>query len=110
MKGLLRPLQTETLLLGMTDGAFTKASLLQSVLLLILLASAHAWVLGGKKGGKDAPGERNVKIKAPTRLPPTSFVRIFALPSEEAKLAQVLPCLLSMYFIATALFSALMFN
>ena len=58
-------------------------------MLLALLASAQCWVLGGKKGGKDAPVQWRNKPKVQTKLPPTTFVRIFALPSEEAKMAQV---------------------
>ena len=63
--------------------------LLRYLVLIALLASAHSWVLGGKKGGKDAPVQWRNKPKTQTKLPPTTFVRIFALPSEEAKMAQV---------------------
>lgn len=62
---------------------------LRGVLLLFLLATSCAWVLKGKKGGKDAPQERVPKTKVQASLPPTTFLRIFALPSEEAKMAQV---------------------
>lgn len=62
---------------------------LRGVLLLFLLATSCAWVLKGKKGGKDTHLEHAGKAKALPALPPTTFLRIFALPSEEAKMAQV---------------------
>jgi len=62
---------------------------MRSLLLLLLLVGgeSHGWILGGKKGGKDAPTERKKVTQA--KLPPSTFVRIFALPSDEAKMAQV---------------------
>ncbi len=62
---------------------------MRSLLLLLLLVGgeANGWILGGKKGGKDAPGGKKKVVQA--SLPPSAFVRIFALPSEEAKMAQV---------------------
>lgn len=67
---------------------------LRVLLLFALLVSSQCWVLGGKKGSKDATLERsshtkNLHSNVQPKLPPTSFVRIFALPSEEAKMAQV---------------------
>jgi hypothetical protein len=61
---------------------------IRGLMLLLLLAGSEAsgWILGGKRGGKDAPNERKV-VQA--TLPPSTFVRIFALPSEEAKMGQV---------------------
>ena len=66
---------------------------MRSLLLLLLLVGgeAHGWILGGKRGGRDAPKERQKDAVGPAKLPPSTFVRIFALPSDEAKMAQVLP-------------------
>lgn len=67
---------------------------LQTALLLLLLTTASCWGIGRQrpavsKTAKPAKVE-HVSTKATAHtLPPNTFLRVFALPSFEAKLAQV---------------------
>ena len=63
----------------------------------LLFATSFGWKAGNQKGGKDSPQavakhhEHAAKHQQTQyRMPADAFVQIFALPSNEAKTAQVI--------------------
>lgn len=62
---------------------------LRVLLLLLLLATASCIGFGRQNPRKDASKEGKSKPVTAHKLPPSTFVRIFALPSFEGKVAQV---------------------
>ena len=58
---------------------------LQAVLLLVLLTTASCWGFGRQKDVLTSKAKHTQR-----KLPSSTFVRIFALPSFEADVAQVL--------------------